>query len=721
MSSSGSSKDVYVETLAVFDQRDDPSEPLTTPEVADSLNAARRTVYKRLKKLVDRGDLKTKKAGANARVWWRSINGSSNSTQPSDSNQSNELEPASEVVLKRIADGIYGLDKQFRFTYLNARAEDLLDLEESAVLGQDIHEELSLTDQFETALHEAYNSQKPVFVEEYYDPLDAWFENAIYPLETGLSVYIREISERKRLEDDLRTEKGHFRTAVENSPLVGFRLNTDLRYTWIINPHEDFDPESVIGKREDELLPPEAAETVMDPKRKALETGERVREEVTYELPSGLVLYDLTVEPLRDETGEIVGLACVTWDITERKRREDELEVLTRLYRVFQEITDGIIESSSQEEIEQLATEQFMNSDLYEHVWCGRLDRHGEKIVPQSSGTEKIDLCEIPFSAATDDSTTYVPMAEAIRTGDIQVTDDSASDPVLDKWTQPSEIRHRTGISIPIAYEERTYGVLNVYTARENAFCENERRIIGRLGEVVGHAINAIERKRALLENRVQEITFRSQRLAEVFTGAISDESFTISNKRFVPLPDGQTIAYYSLDGLDPAVFIDVIEDLNSKTECRVIDEVGSQARVEVQQSEPTLASELAKYNSWIAEEVLRDGEFRIAVQVPQYSNVREVIDIVQDTYPDAKVVAQTEVERENPRLSDVVSDVDDQLTERQRTTLKVAYYSGYFDWPRAITGEELAERLDVSQGTVSHHLRHGERKLLSAFFAVAT
>jgi predicted DNA binding protein len=81
------------------------------------------------------------------------------------------------------------------------------------------------------------------------------------------------------------------------------------------------------------------------------------------------------------------------------------------------------------------------------------------------------------------------------------------------------------------------------------------------------------------------------------------------------------------------------------------------------------------------------------------------------------EIVAQTDVERENPRLSDVVSDLEDQLTERQRTTLEVAFYSGFFDWPRAITGEELAERLDVTSGTVSHHLRHGERKLMAAFF----
>ncbi|WP_162562441.1 hybrid sensor histidine kinase/response regulator [Salinigranum rubrum] len=131
---------------------------------------------------------------------------------------------------------------------------------------------------------------------------------------------------RAALERELRIEKEHFRMALENSPFVAFRLDTDLRYTWVGNPHEDFEVEQVLGKRDDELLPPEAAETVMEPKRRALETGERVREEVTYELPSGVVTYDLTVEPLRDESGAVVGLTCASLDVTDRKAYERQLE-----------------------------------------------------------------------------------------------------------------------------------------------------------------------------------------------------------------------------------------------------------------------------------------------------------------------------------------------------------------------------------------------------------
>ncbi|WP_161991495.1 bacterio-opsin activator domain-containing protein [Natronorubrum aibiense] len=135
----------------------------------------------------------------------------------------------------------------------------------------------------------------------------------------------RDVRERKHLERELQTEKEHFRVALENSPMVAFRMDTDLRYTWIGNPHPKFRRDDVLGKRDDELLPPAAAETLMAPKRTVLATGEGVREEVTYELSGSVVTYDLTVEPLRDDSGEIVGLSCSSLDITDRKEYERAL------------------------------------------------------------------------------------------------------------------------------------------------------------------------------------------------------------------------------------------------------------------------------------------------------------------------------------------------------------------------------------------------------------
>ncbi|CDK40734.1 GAF, PAS/PAC domain protein / Bacterio-opsin activator domain-containing protein [Halorubrum sp. DM2] len=50
-----------------------PGTPVTTPEVAREFDCTKRTIYNRLDALVADGRLRTKKVGANSRVWWRPV------------------------------------------------------------------------------------------------------------------------------------------------------------------------------------------------------------------------------------------------------------------------------------------------------------------------------------------------------------------------------------------------------------------------------------------------------------------------------------------------------------------------------------------------------------------------------------------------------------------------------------------------------------------------
>lgn len=54
-------------------------------------------------------------------------------------------------------------------------------------------------------------------------------------------------------------------------------------------------------------------------------------------------------------------------------------------------------------------------------------------------------------------------------------------------------------------------------------------------------------------------------------------------------------------------------------------------------------------------------------------------------------------------------------LTQRQQEVAREALARGYYEWPRKINNEELAETLDISRATLHEHLRKAERKLLSA------
>lgn len=62
-----------------------------------------------------------------------------------------------------------------------------------------------------------------------------------------------------------------------------------------------------------------------------------------------------------------------------------------------------------------------------------------------------------------------------------------------------------------------------------------------------------------------------------------------------------------------------------------------------------------------------------------------------------------TEVGGEAPRL-----------TGRQREVIQAALDAGYFEWPREITSDELADQLDITRATCLEHLRKAEAKLIT-------
>lgn len=96
--------------------------------------------------------------------------------------------------------------------------------------------------------------------------------------------------------------------------LVVAEVDTDLRYVWIDNPHPDFDPATVIGKRDDQLIDPEEAGEIMDLKRAALQRGKPVSRVLGFQRTDGLRLYSIFAWPLRNGSGQPDGVLTVGFD-----------------------------------------------------------------------------------------------------------------------------------------------------------------------------------------------------------------------------------------------------------------------------------------------------------------------------------------------------------------------------------------------------------------------
>ncbi|GGC90264.1 PAS domain S-box protein [Halopseudomonas salina] len=108
--------------------------------------------------------------------------------------------------LDSITDAFYSVDFTWRFTYVNPRAESLLEHTAEELLGNNLWETFpeARTSDIYQYYHQAVETGQSQHFEIYYRYLKRWFEISAYPFDEGVSVFFRDISERKQGEERLR-------------------------------------------------------------------------------------------------------------------------------------------------------------------------------------------------------------------------------------------------------------------------------------------------------------------------------------------------------------------------------------------------------------------------------------------------------------------------------------------------------------------------------------
>jgi PAS domain S-box-containing protein len=109
-------------------------------------------------------------------------------------------------ILESITDGFFAVDREWRFTYLNRRAEQIVGCKREELLGKRLWDELPdlAGSAFREALERAAESRRPVEFSHPYAPLDLWLDVHAYPSDTGLSVFFQDVTARKLAEEQSR-------------------------------------------------------------------------------------------------------------------------------------------------------------------------------------------------------------------------------------------------------------------------------------------------------------------------------------------------------------------------------------------------------------------------------------------------------------------------------------------------------------------------------------
>lgn len=112
-------------------------------------------------------------------------------------------------------------------------------------------------------------------------------------------------------------------------------------------------------------------------------------------------------------------------------------------------------------------------------------------------------------------------------------------------------------------------------------------------------------------------------------------------------------------------------------------------------------------------------GACELTVFLPPDRDPGRAVDEIQNRHPVVDVAALNKRPIAAPLMSkgNFASLLEELLTERQWEVLQIAHENGYFERPRKIHQTEIAGKLDISQETVSQHLRAAQHRLLSTIF----
>lgn len=316
---------------------------------------------------------------------------------------------------------------------------------------------------------------------------------------------LRDITERKKVEDMLHETKRQQNAILDNIPDIAWLKDGDSRYIAVNEPFGavcGIKPEDIRGKTDIEIWPKELAEKYREDDTTVQQSGKRKRIEEPLVNSHGKKIWVETVKsPIYDGSGNVIGTAGIARDITEQKIAHEQLSRVNECFLSF--VADPI------ENIQRLTSllGEIMGAAcaLYNRLEKGMLCSIGKWHTPP--GYNPVDKPDghICYDLIKND------LDSSVIVRDLQNTSYAETDPNVARYGL------HTYVGQKVKCGGVTVGALCVVFQDDFSPSENDKKIMG----IIASALSIQEeqyRAEEILKAREKELFFKSRKLEEMNT-----------------------------------------------------------------------------------------------------------------------------------------------------------------------------------------------------------
>ncbi|MCB2182220.1 MAG: PAS domain S-box protein [Desulfobulbaceae bacterium] len=369
----------------------------------------------------------------------------------------------------------------------------------------------------------------------------------------------RDVTDRKKTEEKLQQTATRLREAQRIAHIGSWELdliNNTLTWSDEIYRIFEIDPEKFSPSYEAFL------DTVHPEDRKAVDRAftDSLKSRIPYSVDHRLLFPDGRIkhvheqcETFYDAEGRPLRSVGTVQDITERKLAEDAERRLNRELRAISNCNQTLMRATDEQSLLNEICRIICDEAGYLLAWVGFAEQNEAKTIRLAAhaGFDRGYISQAKITWA-DTELGRGPSGIAIRSGKICCIQDFSTDPKAAPWRDNALARgYRSSIALPLKDDEdKTFGVLSIYSQEASAFTPDEIRILEELAGDLAFGINVL---RARIEHKEaeEELAKAHQLLETIFNHTHIMVAYLDPDFNFIRV----NRAYAQADQRNPAFF----------------------------------------------------------------------------------------------------------------------------------------------------------------------